>query len=170
MKDAPRFKEFVTILPLILCLSGCGARVTLQVEKEIPAAPIRPISLTLLAAPGIQLSAEELHILRVRLVDSLAWEGGLRVGASDTIKVIGTVTHYERTVPMGQWSHTEMAPSSFDSSWVVLDERDREIGKARINGGISFGKLETTDTVLERVGDRLSEFLTKQHAAPNQIP
>ena len=92
MKNAHRFNGFVTSLSLILFLSGCGARVTLHVEKAIPAAPVRPISLTLLAAPGVQLSAEELNALRVRLVDSLAWEGGLRVGASDTIKVVGTVT------------------------------------------------------------------------------
>lgn len=165
MKDAQRFREFVTILPLILCLFGCGASVTLQVEKTIPAAPIRPISLTLLAAPGVPLSADELHVLRERLVESLAWEGGLRVGENDSFKVVGTVTHYERGVPMGQWSYSGMAPSSFDSDWVVLDEHDREIGRARINGGLSFSKLETNDTVLERVGERLSDFLTKQHAA-----
>lgn len=170
MKNAHRFNGFVTSLSLILFLSGCGARVTLHVEKAIPAAPVRPISLTLLAAPGVQLSAEELNALRVRLVDSLAWEGGLRVGASDTIKVVGTVTHYERGVPLGQLFYTGMAPSSFDSSWVVLDERDREIGKARIKGGNALSKLETNDTVLERVGERLSDFLTKQHAAPNPTP
>jgi len=165
MKLAHSLTEFVTILLLLLCLSGCGASATLQVEKEIPSVPIRPISFTLVAAPGVPLSEQELNALRARFIDSLAWEGGLRVGPNDSFKVIGTVTQYD-LAPLHRPLLMAWVPSHFDSTWVVRDEHDQTIGSARIMGGTSFNsRFETDDTVLEKVGERLSDFLTKQYDA-----
>jgi len=156
---------FGTLLPLFLCLSGCGASATLQVEKDIPAVPTRPISFTLVAAPGLRLSEQELNVLRVRFIDSLAWEGGLRVGPNDAFKVIGTVTQYEP----GIWLLRPLTPGLFDSTWVVVDEHDKEIGRAHISGSIYTSKfgdyVDGLDKVLEKVGERLSEFLTRQYDA-----
>ena len=162
MKSFHSFDKSIAALTLTLCFTGC-ASATLQVAKEISATPTQPISLTLVVAQDVQLSAEDMSALRARLVDSLAWEGGLRVGTNDKFKVIGTVTQYEPGSPFLR----PLAPGYFDSTWVVLDEHDGEIGKARINGSIYVGKYgDSYDKVLEKVGERLSEFLTKKYEAP----
>jgi len=159
MKRVHSLTAFVTILLLLLCLSGCFSSATLQVEKEIPAAPTRPISFTLVTTPDVPLSAEELNALRARLVDSLAWEGGLRVGQNDSFKVIGTVRQYEPGFRLLR----PFAPGLFVSTWVVVDEHDKEIGRAHISGRVYTGTVGGSfDKVLEKVGERLSEFLTKQ--------
>jgi hypothetical protein len=163
MKSFHGFFELIAALILIICLSGC-ASATLQIEKEVPAPPTQPISLILGAAEGVQLSAEDMNNLRAMIVDSLAWEGGLRVGSNNQFKVIGTVTRYD---PGVRFLRPFFGPGYFDSTWVVLDEHDGEIGKARINGSIYAGKYGGSyDKVLEKVGERLSEFLTKKHEAP----
>jgi hypothetical protein len=131
MKLVHGLTAFVPILPLLFCLSGCGARVTLQVEKDIPVVQNRPISFTLVAAPGVHLSEEELNALRSRFIDSLAWEGGLRVGSNNSFKVIGTVTQYDLD-PLHRPLLGSSAPSHFDSTWLVLDEHDQTLGKSRI--------------------------------------
>jgi len=90
MKSFHDFFEVIAALTLILCLSGC-ASATLQVEKEVPAPPTQPISLTLWAGEGVHLSAEDMNNLRAMIVDSLAWEGGLRVGPNNQFKLLGKV-------------------------------------------------------------------------------
>jgi len=163
MKSVHGFFKLIAALTLILCLSGC-ASATLQVEKEIPAPPTQPISLTLGAAEGVRLSAEDMNNLRAMIVDSLAWEGGLRVGSNNQFKVIGTVTRYD---PGVRFLRPLLGPGYFDSTWVVLDENDNEIGKAQIDGSVYTGRYGGSyHKVLEKVGERLTEFLTKLHEAP----
>lgn len=162
MKSLPSFVEITAALTLILCLTGC-ASATLQVEREIPASPSQPISLTLGAAEGVQLSAEDMNNLRAMIVDSLAWEGGLRVGSNNQFKVIGTVTRYD---PGVRFLRPLFGPGYLDSTWIVLDENDKEIGKAQIDGSVYAGIYGGSyDKVLEKVGERLAEFLITPHEA-----
>src|SRR5574341_296350 len=110
MKTFCLFFESIAALTLMLGLTGCYPSATLQVEKDIPAPPTRPISLTLEAAKGVELSAEDMTTLRAILVDCLAWEGGLIVGSKNQLKVIGTVTQYDPGVPLLR----PLAPGLFD--------------------------------------------------------
>jgi len=48
----------------------------------------------------------------------------------------------------------------FESNWVVKDPAGTEIGSCRVEGGIVMGVFGGSyDGVLEKVGDRLAEFL-----------
>jgi hypothetical protein len=49
---------------------------------------------------------------------------------------------------------------SFESTWRVVDSSGQEIGSCRVDGSIAMGAFGGSyDDVLEKVGERLGEFL-----------
>ena len=148
----------VTLFVLMAFSVGC-ASANLTVVKPL-AAPLHEASLTV--EPTAQMTAEQQSRLRTLLTTSLS-EAGVTVRSSEVgrSELAGQVVEYRPgNRALRYFIGFGAGKGRFGSNWRVVDGSGEEVGSCRIDGSIVMGGFGGSyDDVLEKVGQRLGEFL-----------
>jgi hypothetical protein len=142
-------------------LVGC-ASAKLMVIRPLEA-PVGKVSLALHPPASGSMTAEDSSRLRSTLTTSLV-DGLVSVvpkedaGAS---ALLGDVELYQPgSRALRYFIGFGAGRGKFESKWIVNDSSGSELGACQIDGSITMGVFGGSyDDVLEKVGDRLAEFL-----------
>jgi Domain of unknown function (DUF4410) len=145
----------------IVASVGC-AKARLEVLRPLPE-PERRIALRLEGAPESQVPEEQRSRYQSLLTSRLS-EKGITVvaGQSDAHLAKGTIYKLNRgSRALRYLVGFGAGAGSLDSGFDVLDPKGEVIGACRIKGSVIMGIFGGNyDDVLEKSGDRLSEFLS----------
>jgi hypothetical protein len=146
---------------LVLFVSGCAsARLTVV---EPLGAPVRDLSLQVTPMSTAPMTEQQQSQLRTLLTTSLAGKGvTVRSKANGTSALDGEIHLYDPGNRALRYLVGFGAGSGyFGSTWKVVDGSGQEIGSCRVEGSIRMGVFGGSyDDVLDRVGERLGEFVT----------
>lgn len=150
------------LLPLLIFFASGCASASLTVVKPLPV-PVRELSLEVKPAATAPMTEPQQSQLRTLIATSMA-DTGVTVTskAKHTATLDGEVHVYKPgnralryLVGMGAGA------GSFGSTWRVVDDSGQEVGSCRVEGSIVMGVFGGSyDDVLEKVGERLGEFVT----------
>ena len=141
---------------------GC-ASAKLTVIDPLPR-PEGRVSLAVEYARRAPISDVQQSSFRTILTNRLT-ESGVTVVSSDTPEVHavrGDVQRYDQGDRFVRWliGFVGAGRGKLESSWSVVDDAGDRIGACRIDGSIAMGVFGGHfDRVLEKVGDRIGEFL-----------
>ena len=137
---------------------GCASASTtiIQPMQSLPKA----ISLSVDPEPGVSMSEEQKSRLRSILTTALR-DGGVALVPAGNAQANGSVERYQPGIRALRYLVGFGAGRGrFESTWRVSDESGETIGQCEIEGGIAMGVFGGSfDSVLEKVGKELAEFL-----------
>jgi len=150
------------VLVIVAMLTVGCASANLTVVRPL-ASPARQISLEVKSATDAAMTSEQESRLRTLLTSSLGESGVTVKPKSPDIGVFdGEIQRYSpgNRALRYFFGFVGAGRGSFQSTWRVVDSTGQEVGSCRVDGSIVMGAFGGSyDDVLEKVGERLGEFL-----------